>query len=434
MKFSIIFICISSVLSHDVYSQNKPIEYYSNILPIIQTHCMPCHQKGNAAPLSLETYEEVKKNSKLISYVTNEKIMPPWKADTCFSRFLNENIVSQNEKHSITEWLKGGCIEGEKKKKTEKKLSILAYPKPDLIFKMHKPHRTNKNNKDEFVTYIEKNHLQDDILIRCARIVPGNKKRVHHLRIDLDTINQFNHLINQAGYINTEYMDTIEPNLATYFFADYVPGVQPFEYPENMGMKVFDNSNFLFNIHYSPSPIEDYDQSELHLYFADVNKNKPIREVYSYNAGIPYENIITIPADSLFEAILITPPTDKELSVISIQPHMHLIGEWMKVICITPLNDTIPLIYIPEWDFNWQLRYYYPKLIHIPKGSIFIAKGKYNNTTQNPKNPFSPPKEIRLGGMKTGDEMLDFYLHVTEYQSGDEKINLTKEDYFLLNH
>ena len=51
----------------------------------------------------------------------------------------------------------------------------------------------------------------------------------------------------------------------------------------------------------------------------------------------------------------VTVTTNRTLT--GIMPHMHLIGKSIKAYCVTPTNDTIHLIDIPEWDFHWQYFY-----------------------------------------------------------------------------
>ena len=73
----------------------------------------------------------------------------------------------------------------------------------------------------------------------------------------------------------------------------------------------------------------------------------------------------------------------------------------------TPDGKTIPLVKIPKWDFRWQYFYTFPKMVKIPKGSTIAVIGVYDNTTNNPNNPFSPPREVigTNGSMRMTDEM-----------------------------
>ena len=93
--------------------------------------------------------------------------------------------------------------------------------------------------------------------------------------------------------------------------------------------------------------------------------------------------------------------------------------------------DTIPLIKIDNWNFRWQYFYTFKKMLKIPAGSKIIVEATYDNTIQNPDNPFSPPQTVAerknlngKGSMKTSNEMLQFIINYLPYQQGDENISL----------
>jgi hypothetical protein len=115
-----------------------------------------------------------------------------------------------------------------------------------------------------------------------------------------------------------------------------------------------------------------------------------------------------------------------DISLISIVPHMHLIGKKFWSYAIKPSGDTIPLIRINNWDFRWQYFYKFKKLLKIPKGTTIYVEGVFDNTASNPNNPFSPPQEIRErnGSMKTTDEMFQLIVTYVPYQKGDEAFDL----------
>ena len=105
---------------------------------------------------------------------------------------------------------------------------------------------------------------------------------------------------------------------------------------------------------------------------------------------------------------------------------MHLLGKSFLAYAITREHDTIPLVRIKKWDFRWQYFYTFKKIVRIPAGSIIVAEGVFDNTKNNPNNPFSPPREITgLGGsMRTTDEMFQLILTFLPYLPGDENISL----------
>ena len=73
-------------------------------------------------------------------------------------------------------------------------------------------------------------------------------------------------------------------------------------------------------------------------------------------------------------------------------------------------------------------------MVKIPKGSTIIAEGVYDNTSQNPNNPFDPPQLVGersdYGGssMRATDEMFQFIITYTPYELGDENLELVEKE------
>jgi hypothetical protein len=84
----------------------------------------------------------------------------------------------------------------------------------------------------------------------------------------------------------------------------------------------------------------------------------------------------------------------------------------MKAWAVTPDNDTIPLISIPDWDFHWQGMYEFRHPIYLPTGTVLHGEATYDNTTGNDANPNDPPAWVALGEATT-DEMMLFYFAYT---------------------
>jgi len=92
----------------------------------------------------------------------------------------------------------------------------------------------------------------------------------------------------------------------------------------------------------------------------------------------------------------------------------------MECIAVTPTNDTINLIRINNWDFEWQGFYFYQTFLKIPAGSMIYAKGNYDNTVSA-----SNPNPVTVqSGLDTEDEMFIFIFQFLPYQLGDENISI----------
>lgn len=111
----------------------------------------------------------------------------------------------------------------------------------------------------------------------------------------------------------------------------------------------------------------------------------------------------------------------EKVSLMAINPHMHMLGKDWEVFAVTPVNDTIPLIKINEWDFNWQGTFYFKQLIVLPINSVIHAYASYDNTTNNINNPNNPPQQVGWGE-NTSDEMYYLPILYLSYQQGDENV------------
>jgi hypothetical protein len=167
-----------------------------------------------------------------------------------------------------------------------------------------------------------------------------------------------------------------------------------------------------------------YDQSALGFYVSKL----PITRTVGFAAFQPRNPSPgfnwTIAADTIHRAHL-NVKFNNDVSLLFINPHMHLIGKTFKAMAITPNADTIPLVHIADWDFNWQDFYRYKKMVKIPAGSVLHAEATYDNTNQNPFNPNYPAKSMPFEtGMNESNEMMRLVILYLPYLVGDENISL----------
>ena len=83
---------------------------------------------------------------------------------------------------------------------------------------------------------------------------------------------------------------------------------------------------FIKNMHYGPSPKDDYDQSYFNVFFAEGPPERPIKEWLLGTLGISeVKPALVVPPDSFMKVETnFTVPYD--VSLLTINPHMHLIG------------------------------------------------------------------------------------------------------------
>ena len=358
--------------------------------------------------------------------------MPPFKADASFQHYKNENILSPDEIQLIQGWVKGGMEKGKKNASSDPDIHA---EQGSMVIKAQKENKKTETlaigmqrafvlpetGKEEFRFFHVPLNNKDEKYIQSIRFIPGNKKLVHHSRVMTDTSGTTAGLDGLSENDTVIYQYQTKP-LADPFLFGWVPGNDQITFPEGTGKKMYPGTDFIFNMHYSPSPRIVSDSSSISIQFS----TKPAdREVTTLT--MKEDNISNLP----FLIKANTSPTfymrsamiEEEISLISVMPHMHLLGKRFKAFAVTPAGDLIPLINIPEWDFNWQMTYTFKNYLHIPKGSVIYAEAQYDNTLQNPRNPSRPPKDVSYG-WGTKDEMMNLIIYYVKYRVGDEKIGL----------
>jgi hypothetical protein len=423
--------------SHPTFSEN--------IAPIIYKNCSPCHRPGSVAPFNLITYADVKKHAKTILLTVESRLMPPWPADVSYSHFRDEKVLTDEEIQMIKKWVENDSPEGDPSKVP----SPPSFPqnsnfgKPDFVLTMKEPYRITGNNKDNFEMMKIPYELPQDTFIRAIEIIPGNTKVVHHINAHLVQYNEGakKDLTKGERYVDTEVYDKLQSfqkldlqnddgsyPLLTPSVTNYLPGVEATFYPNGIGGYRVKKKGILLldNIHYGPSPIDTTDNTSFNIFFSAAPPSRPTHEFILGTSGISnVEPVLSIQPNTIqtFRTHYVVP---EDLSLLTINPHMHLLGKSFLAYAVKSNGDTIPLIRINRWDFRWQYFYTFKNILKLPKGTTIYAEGVYDNTENNPLNPFHPPQVVaeRNGSMRTTDEMFQLIVTYLSYESGDENVSL----------
>ena len=396
----------------------QSITYFKDIEPVISRNCSGCHRPGGIGPFSLQSYDDVSKKGKFVAHVTKTKYMPPWKADATFQTFRNERTLKAEEIELIEKWVSLGMPKGKKVKNRASNVPVESLVKPDLSIAMSTNYAISDKGVEDFRFFVMPTHLTIDVNIAAIEFIPGNRKQVHHSRIMADTTRKIRGI---------DGMSEMDPAVKTFqtiplvdeFLYGWVPGNSKIFFPPGTAKHVYKGTDLVLNIHYSPSSKPQQDQSIINLYYA---KGPVEREVHTLTLrendilNQPFE----IPAETL-PTFYIRYKVKRDISLISVMPHMHFIGKKFKAEAITPDGEKIPLIRINDWDFNWQSTYQFKKMLKIPAGSVITVEASYDNSSENPANPHHPAKDLKYGWNST-DEMCNLVIYYLDYYDGDESM------------
>lgn len=89
------------------------VTYNEHLRPLLEQHCVQCHQPGSIGPLSMTTFEEVHAWRESITLAIEDGIMPPWQASSNCQDYVGDPSLSADEIALVRTWLDEGAQEGD---------------------------------------------------------------------------------------------------------------------------------------------------------------------------------------------------------------------------------------------------------------------------------------------------------------------------------
>ena len=389
--------------------EKAAVTYTRDIAPLLQANCMNCHREGEVAPFSLTSYEDAAKRAGQLVDVTRTRFMPPWRPEPEFGHLLGERRLTQRQVEMIAQWAETGAPLGDPTDLTPapKFSEGWLLGEPDLIVKMPEPYELAADGRDVFRNFVIPLDVGEDKLVAAAEFRPGNRRIVHHALFYLDS--------NGAAGKKDEadpgpgYGSFGGPGFVpTGALGGWAPGGTPAPLPDDMGRYLRKGSDLVLQVHYHPTGRPESDQSTIGIHFVKNNSKKVVAGLMVLDRGL------TIPAGEKAHPMAGSYTLPANVTLVGITPHMHLLGREMKAVATLPDGRTEPLIWIKDWNFNWQDQYLFAEPLRLPKGTRLDVNAVYDNSEGNPLNPNAPPKQVTWGEQTTDEMFICFFLATTD--------------------
>lgn len=392
------------------------------VAQIMYTRCTSCHHEGGIGGFSLTKYEEAYPYRYAIKFAVEEKRMPPWPANPDYREFAHQRVLSEAEIEAIVDWVNDDAPLGNVDEVPEAPVydNSAIIKAPDFQAKMEE-YESTAAYQDEYRCFVIPTNFDEDKFISGIEVIPGNAEIVHHVLLFQDDSGRPELLDNRddgPGYSSFGGTGSNRSDL----MAGWVPSNDPAFFPQGMGIKLKKGTSLVMQVHYPAGSTGQKDQTEVRFKFSNESEVREVSIAPILNHNQLNEGGLYIPANSI-KTFTQNYKLPAHFSLLSVLPHMHLIGESIKVNA-TKNEDTINIIDIPKWDFHWQSTYVFPNILKGPATYNLNVEATYNNTTDNTENPSNPPKDVRLGEATT-DEMMLVYFYYTLYRAGDENIDQT---------
>lgn len=395
------------------------VTYHRDVLPILQKHCQNCHRPGGAGPFSLVTHQQAARWSQDIKKFTRERQMPPWQASAGVS-FTGEMKLGQKEIDILTKWVDLGSPEGDPKDGPPPVSFSDGWQlgKPDLVLDVGADFSLAATGADDMARVFPlKSSQYLNKRIAAVEILPSNKRVVRSAAVFLFTPGKGkapkaesarkrvkdDKVDHGPGYEALSGPGFIPAGL----LGTYEPGQPPRRLPRSYllsGGK--DAPTLVLQVHYHRSGKVEKDRPKVGLYFSRDNDNK------SYQGLVMTANPAVIPAGAANHRFVGRLTLDRDCEIYSIMPCMSFLGKNIKVTMTLPGGIEQTLVAINSWDPHWQQTCYLTEPIKAKAGTHFTLEAHFNNSIENARNPFRPPRPMRLGH-GVGDEQCAAFLGVT---------------------
>lgn len=415
--------------------------FTKDVAPILFGHCTSCHRPGDVAPMSLLDYKSARPWAKAIGEATTRRKMPPWFADPRYGHFSNDPRLSEADIATIRRWVAAGAPEGDAKDLPPKPQFTEGWKlgKPDIVIAIDE--QTVRAGQDSYQTFVVPADLKEGIWIRAAELRPGNRKVVHHAHVNpvgapgeagpatIQSMHSLSEYLERDGNLTRIRADAPVLNDACAAnapdlpfihgsqpgaLASYLPGRDPDTFYEGSAKWIPAGTKFQFSIHYARlSAGEEKDRTSVGLYLAPRPPERPI-----YRMDLRNFFFVIPPGESNHE-VRRCYTFDEDKLLLSITPHMHYRGKDVRYDLTHADGRRETLLYVPGYNFDWQLTYRFRDPIRVSKGSVLTLTAHFDNSVNNGANP-DPKKAVRWGD-KSEEEMFSNYIEYLPVRNGAVK-------------
>ncbi|MDX1933734.1 MAG: cytochrome c [Capsulimonadales bacterium] len=381
--------------------QETPV-FGRDVAPILKSACVSCHAPGRVGPFPLLTYGDAYRRARQLVQVTQSGYMPPWQAAT--PGFCGERHLSATDRDTIKRWADAGAPEG------ERIAPLSAGPSspwplgtPDRVLTMARPYVVPPNTLEATRCFVLP-ALGKAARLRAIAFRPSNPAAIRYVSLYADPTGQGRRqetLSGAVGYFG--FTAGLSPSPAGTL-ADWSPGGVTMALPPGFAYRLTPKTDLILQVRFHPTGKAESERMQVGLYFS--KDPSPLEPVILRLGKAP----LYLPRQST--AVLtdsFTLPTAVRL--MEIVPNAHFVARTVTVTAALPDGKTLSLLDIPDWDANWKQAYRLPSPLSLPAGTRLSLRITFNNTEENPRNPWTPSHRV-VPGLEFMEEMSSVWLRL----------------------
>ncbi len=384
--------------------------FHADVEPILQRHCQQCHRPGEAAPMALLTYEQVRPWARAVHEAVALDRMPPWFADPAYGEWSNAHVITPDEKRTIAAWVESGAERGDPADAPEplEFLDGWNIGEPDMVLELPEPFAVPAEGTIDYHYLVIPTDFAEDRWIAAAEVRPDNREVVHHVLAFVRPKGSTWLEGAEPGVIfvpkATRKKDRRKPrNNYREVLTGFAPGHEADSWlGTDYGKLLPAGADIVLQLHYTANGTAGFDRSRIGLRFRDGPPAKRIVTVSATN------NKFVIPPGAPAHPVESRWVLNRDVELIALLPHMHLRGKDFRYDLRFPDGRIETLLSVPRYDFDWQFYYYLKDPMALPAGTAIECLAHFDNSPNNPDNP-DPSAEVRWGDQSWEEMMIGFF-------------------------
>lgn len=403
-------------------------DYHQDAKAVLERYCTSCHQAGGIAPFALTDYESARNYAPVIKGAVSSGNMPPWLPSDDGLPVRYSRKMAEADKQILLDWIADGSLEGDKSapsRVTIPPADVPPLPRHDLTLAMPTEYKPNQALSDDYRCFIidpgpgGAGGLAQDSYLQAGIIEPGNAATVHHVIVfEVSGANVAAARAKDAAEAGPGYTCFGGPGVGSgidsfQMVLGWAPGGTTMRLTEDAGVPLRKGSVFVMQVHYNLGNYQG--QPDLSKAYFELAPAKPQYQVrllpvanpsgLKIKAGDPDAvQTIVFPISEVLKYL-----KQPELTIISVAPHMHMLGTQ-----ITTSIGSQPLVDIPRWSFHWQQSYFLKEPFVAKGDQLILHECHYDNSAANQpmvNGVRQPPRDVTWGE-GTHDEMCLSFLGV----------------------
>jgi Copper type II ascorbate-dependent monooxygenase, C-terminal domain len=399
--------------------------YHADIRPLLEQHCIGCHQQGGIAPFPLDTFEQLRGVAAAVAFSLEQGTMPPWSPTQGYTELQHARVLAPEEKVLFLDWLAGDMVEGDPGDYVPPALPP-ALPPSDFNLRLQLPQAYTPNLRpDDHRCFAIEWPLDDFAYVTDVDVLPDQLEEVHHVIVSIaepEDAEMYYAADGQDGAPGWYCLGAggVSGAPLPRQIGGWVPGAGREPTPGGTGVGVKPGSVMVVQMHYNTLSTEPTPDQSTVLLATTEQVERPASGFLLTDPRFLGEGGMPIPARDPDVSHQFEVPAwglamvfgedalvarEDPWAFHTTQLHMHNLGTRGRITLLRENGTRQVLLDVADWDFNWQGTYRFAREVLVQPRDRIKLECSWDNSQAN--QPFVNGVQLKSGYVEWGDGTQD---------------------------